>query len=46
MSQDDFGGYQIQLAYMTYGLALAHRHRLPPPQASSAQPSSGSSTSC
>jgi hypothetical protein len=27
--QDDFGGYRFQLAYMVYGLALAHRHRLP-----------------
>jgi hypothetical protein len=28
-SQDDFGGYRFQLAYMVYGLALTHRHRLP-----------------
>lgn len=28
-SQDDFGGYRFQLAYMIYGLALTHRHRLP-----------------
>jgi Linalool dehydratase/isomerase len=27
--QDDFGGYRFQLAYMVYGLALTHRHRLP-----------------
>lgn len=27
--QDDFGGYRFQLAYMTYALALTHRHRLP-----------------
>lgn len=27
--QDDFGGYRFQLAYMIYGLALTHRHRLP-----------------
>ncbi|MFJ8819440.1 linalool dehydratase/isomerase domain-containing protein [Amycolatopsis thermoflava] len=29
VSQDDFGGYRFQLAYMIYGLALTHRHRLP-----------------
>lgn len=29
VSQDDFGGYRFQLAYMIYGLALVHRHRLP-----------------
>ncbi|WP_208822763.1 hypothetical protein [Pseudonocardia alni] len=29
VSQDDFGGYRFQLAYMVYGLALTHRHRLP-----------------
>lgn len=29
VGQDDFGGYRFQLAYMVYGLALAHRHRLP-----------------
>jgi hypothetical protein len=28
-SQEDFGGYRFQLAYMIYGLALTHRHRLP-----------------
>lgn len=28
-SQDDFGGYRFQLSYMTYAMALAHRHRLP-----------------
>lgn len=27
--QEDFGGYRFQLAYMTYALALTHRHRLP-----------------
>jgi hypothetical protein len=27
--QEDFGGYRFQLSYMIYGLALAHRHRLP-----------------
>lgn len=27
--EDDFGSYRFQLAYMIYGLALAHRHRLP-----------------
>lgn len=27
--QDDFGGYRFQLAYMMYGLALAHMHRMP-----------------
>ena len=27
--QDDFGGFRFQLTYMIYGLALAHRHRLP-----------------
>jgi hypothetical protein len=27
--EDDFGSYRFQLAYMVYGLALAHRHRLP-----------------
>lgn len=27
--QDDFGAYRFQLTYMIYGLALAHRHRLP-----------------
>jgi hypothetical protein len=30
VSQDDSGGYRFQLAYMTYGLAPAHRQRLPP----------------
>lgn len=29
ISQDDFGGYRFQLAYMAYALALTHRHRLP-----------------
>ncbi|GAY07388.1 hypothetical protein [Pseudonocardia sp. N23] len=29
VSQDDFGGYRFQLAYMVYGLAITHRHRLP-----------------
>ena len=29
LGEDDFGGYRFQLAYMIYGLALAHRHRLP-----------------
>jgi hypothetical protein len=29
LGQDDFGSYRFQLAYMIYGLALAHRHRLP-----------------
>ncbi|MBN9107158.1 MAG: hypothetical protein J0I34_00105 [Pseudonocardia sp.] len=29
VSQDDFGGYRFQLAYMIYGLAVTHRHRLP-----------------
>lgn len=29
VGQDDFGGYRFQLAYMIYGLALTHRHRLP-----------------
>ncbi len=28
-SQDDFGGYRFQLAYMAYALALTHYHRLP-----------------
>jgi hypothetical protein len=27
--QDDFGGYRFHLAYMTYAMALAHKHRLP-----------------
>ena len=27
--EDDFGSYRFQLAYMIYGLALTHRHRLP-----------------
>ena len=27
--EDDFGSYRFQLAFMIYGLALAHRHRLP-----------------
>lgn len=27
--QEDFGGYRFQLAYMSYALALTHRHRLP-----------------
>ena len=27
--EDDFGSYRFQLAYMIYGLAIAHRHRLP-----------------
>lgn len=27
--EDDFGSFRFQLAYMIYGLALAHRHRLP-----------------
>lgn len=29
LGEDDFGSYRFQLAYMVYGLALAHRHRLP-----------------
>ena len=29
LGEDDFGSYRFQLAYMIYGLALAHRHRLP-----------------
>ncbi len=28
-AQDDFGALRYQLAFMTYALALAHRHRLP-----------------
>ena len=27
--QEDFGGLRFQLAYMSYALALTHRHRLP-----------------
>ncbi|HZZ52093.1 MAG TPA: hypothetical protein VFE65_34790 [Pseudonocardia sp.] len=27
--QDDFGSYRFQLAYLTYALAITHRHRLP-----------------
>ena len=27
--QDDFSSYRFQLAYMIYGAALVHRHRLP-----------------
>ena len=27
--EDDFGSLRYQIAYMIYGLALAHRHRLP-----------------
>lgn len=29
LGEDDFGSYRFQLAYMVYGLALTHRHRLP-----------------
>jgi hypothetical protein len=29
VGEDDFGSHRFQLAYMIYGLALAHRHRLP-----------------
>jgi hypothetical protein len=29
LGEDDFGSYRFQLAYMMYGLALTHRHRLP-----------------
>jgi hypothetical protein len=29
LGEDDFGSYRFQLAYMIYGLALAHLHRLP-----------------
>lgn len=29
LGEDDFGSYRFQLAYMIYGLGLAHRHRLP-----------------
>lgn len=29
LGEDDFGSYRFQLAYMIYGLALTHRHRLP-----------------
>lgn len=29
VGQDDFNAYRFQLATMIYGLALAHRHRLP-----------------
>ena len=29
LGQDDFGSLRFQLAYMIYGLALTHRHRLP-----------------
>ncbi|PBC35073.1 hypothetical protein CJ179_49895 [Rhodococcus sp. ACS1] len=27
--QDDFGAYRFQLAFMAYGMALTHAHRLP-----------------
>ena len=29
LGQDDFSSYRYQLAYMIYGSALTHRHRLP-----------------
>ncbi|MBO9708038.1 MAG: hypothetical protein J7521_07490 [Caulobacter sp.] len=29
VGQDDFGAYRFQLAYMAYGLALTHIHRMP-----------------
>ncbi len=29
VGQDSFASYRFQLAYMIYGLALTHRHRLP-----------------
>ncbi|MDT5126695.1 MAG: hypothetical protein QOH54_2339 [Mycobacterium sp.] len=29
LGQDDFGGYRFHLAYLTYALALTHKHRLP-----------------
>ena len=29
LGEDDFGSLRFQLAYMVYGLALTHRHRLP-----------------
>jgi hypothetical protein len=29
LGEDDFGSLRFQLAYMIYGLALTHRHRLP-----------------
>jgi hypothetical protein len=29
LGEDDFGSYRFQLAYMIYGLALTHQHRMP-----------------
>jgi hypothetical protein len=29
IGQDDFGGYRFHLAYLTYAMALTHKHRLP-----------------